>query len=76
MPIDDACWMHITVLMRDAVDDREIAARAMQLKVLVSPLSLAYLGSAPQKGFVLGFGNTQTAQMARAVRLLKKCLGR
>jgi GntR family transcriptional regulator/MocR family aminotransferase len=66
--------MHLTVLMRGTIKDHEVAARALRRKLLVSPLSIAYLGDTPQQGFVLGFGNTQAGQIREGVRLLKECL--
>jgi len=66
--------MHTTIVMRGSLKDQDIAVKAMQRKLLVSPLSLAYLGSASHQGFVLGFGNTQAAQIPEGVRLLKECL--
>jgi GntR family transcriptional regulator / MocR family aminotransferase len=68
--------MHVTVLMRGPLQDQEVAAKAMRRKVLVSPLSLAYAGHAPQQGFVLGFGNADVAQIPGSVLLLKQCLGK
>ena len=68
--------MHLTVLMRARLHDQEVAAKAMRRKVLVSPLSLAYVGHAPQQGFVLGFGNADVAQIPGSVRLLRQCLGK
>jgi GntR family transcriptional regulator/MocR family aminotransferase len=68
--------MHVTVLMRGRLQDHEVAAKAMRRKVLVSPLSSAYVGSAPQQGLVLGFGNTDVAQIPGSVLLLRQCLGK
>ena len=67
--------MHITVLMRGVLRDQEISAKAMQRRLLVSPLSLSY-AAAPRQGFVLGFGNTRADQIADGVRVLRECLGR
>jgi GntR family transcriptional regulator/MocR family aminotransferase len=67
--------MHIAVLMRRPVQDQEVAARALRRKLVVSPLSLAYVGRALQQGFVLGFGNADLAQIPESVRLLRQCLG-
>ncbi|MCU1284012.1 MAG: transcriptional regulator, GntR family [Acidobacteriales bacterium] len=66
--------MHITLLMNGELKDQEISAKAIKHKLLLSALSLSYVGTKPQQGFVLGFGNTQVSQMPAAVRLLKKLL--
>jgi GntR family transcriptional regulator/MocR family aminotransferase len=70
----DAAGMHLTVLLRDQLDDRAIAAEAARRSLYVSPLSAAYLGDAPHSGFVLGFGNTRENQIAGAVRQLAALL--
>jgi GntR family transcriptional regulator / MocR family aminotransferase len=66
--------MHVAVLMRGPLPDQEVAVNAMRRKLVVSPLSLAYAGQASQQGFVLGFGNTDLAQIPEGVRLLRQCL--
>jgi GntR family transcriptional regulator / MocR family aminotransferase len=68
--------MHLTVMLRGRLRDQEVAAKAMRRKLLVSPLSLAYVGHAPQQGFVLGFGNADVAQIPGSVLLLRQCLGK
>jgi GntR family transcriptional regulator/MocR family aminotransferase len=66
--------MHVTLMINSGMNDQAIAAKAIQRKLLLSALSLSYVGSKPQQGFVLGFGNTQTRHIPAAVRSLKKLL--
>jgi GntR family transcriptional regulator/MocR family aminotransferase len=63
--------MHLTILLNTEVRDTELAARAFEKKLWLSPLSLSYVGAAPRQGLVLGYGNTPTSQIPGAVRLLK-----
>jgi GntR family transcriptional regulator / MocR family aminotransferase len=63
--------MHLTVSIGERLRDTEIAAKAVQRKLWLSPLSPSYVGSSPRQGFVLGFGNTSAAEIPAAVRLLR-----
>jgi GntR family transcriptional regulator / MocR family aminotransferase len=63
--------MHLAILLRGLRNDKTIAARAAEKSLWVSALSRLYFNSAPQQGFVLGFGNTKASQIASAVRQLK-----
>ena len=67
-----AAGMHLTVLFDDQLNDREIAAKALRDKLLLSALSLSYFERSPRHGFVLGFGNTPVRQIPGAVSLLKR----
>jgi GntR family transcriptional regulator/MocR family aminotransferase len=62
--------MHLAVLLHGLRNDKKIAAKAAEKSLWVSALSRLYLNGAPQQGFVLGFGNTRTSQIAPAVRQL------
>jgi GntR family transcriptional regulator/MocR family aminotransferase len=66
--------MHLTILTGDRIRDTEIAAKAAERKLWLSALSLSYVGDAPRRGFVLGFGNARASEIPGAVRLLKKLL--
>jgi GntR family transcriptional regulator/MocR family aminotransferase len=81
--LGDACriigaeaGMHLALLVDGDVRDQEIAVRAAEHKLWLSPLSSSYLGKHPQKGFVLGFGSAPVSQIPAAVHLLKNLLGR
>jgi GntR family transcriptional regulator/MocR family aminotransferase len=69
----DAAGMHLAVLLERG-DDRKIAANAEEHGLLLSPLSDLYVAAPVRSGFVLGFGNTKTSQIKRAVRQLKELL--
>jgi GntR family transcriptional regulator/MocR family aminotransferase len=64
--------MHLTLLLGDKLQDQEAAKKAVQQRIHLSALSLSHVGSVVRPGFVLGFGNTPTSQIAHAVRVLKK----
>ena len=66
--------MHLALLVDSDVNDQELAVRAAEQKLWLSPLSASYLGKHPQQGFVLGFGSAPVAQVPAAVGLLKRLL--
>ena len=66
--------LHLTLLLRDGLDDRRISARAAQHGLWMWPLSATYLGEPVRQGLILGFGNTRTAEMAGAVRKLRAAI--
>lgn len=66
--------MHLAITLPKGFRDQEIAARAAREKLWLWPLSPAYLGKTARQGFILGFGGTAAAEMADAVRRLKKVL--
>jgi GntR family transcriptional regulator / MocR family aminotransferase len=68
--------MHLTVLIHAKIRDQEIAAKAAEKKLWLWPLSPTYDDVAPQQGFILGFGNTRSAEIPGAVRVLKELLSR
>jgi GntR family transcriptional regulator/MocR family aminotransferase len=67
-----AAGMHVAMLLGNGVSDRRIAGAAAERKLLVSPLSLSYIGRAARQGLVLGFGNSPSTQIPAAVRLLRE----
>jgi GntR family transcriptional regulator/MocR family aminotransferase len=70
----DAAGMHLAVFLSGVADDRELARRAAEQSLNLSPLSASYIGNAPRQGLVLGFGNTRESQIAPAVRQIKALL--
>src|ERR1700677_429750 len=66
--------MHLTVTLQNGTSDMEIAERAAQQALWLWPLSSSYLGKAARRGFILGFGSTQVAEIPRAVRRLRDLL--
>ena len=73
--VGDAAGLHVAIFLPGCRDDRALAARAAERGVQVSPLSPLYRGRARQ-GLVLGFGNTDDAGIAPAVRALREALTR
>jgi GntR family transcriptional regulator/MocR family aminotransferase len=65
--------LHVALSLPKLRNDRQLAARAAKESLWLSALSASYVGKWPRPGFVLGFGNTRTNQIAGAVRQLK-CL--
>lgn len=72
--VGTAAGLHLTLILGDKVRDRQVAERAAERKLWLSPLSLSYIGPAPRQGLVLGFGNAPVTQIPRAVLLLKEIL--
>ncbi|MGA7524522.1 MAG: PLP-dependent aminotransferase family protein [Acidobacteriaceae bacterium] len=66
--------MHLTVTLPPGFSDVEVATRAAQEKLWLWPLSLCYIGTPLQQGFILGYANTPEDQMAAAVRHLRLVL--
>ncbi|HVH88329.1 MAG TPA: PLP-dependent aminotransferase family protein [Terriglobales bacterium] len=69
-----AAGMHLTLVLDDKFCDRKIAEKAIKRQLWLSALSLSYIGPSPRQGLVLGFGNTASTQIPRAVGLLKEIL--
>jgi len=63
--------MHLVASLPKGYSDREIAERAAKQNLWLWPLSPSYLGTAPQPGFILGFGSTLTREIPKAVRQLR-----
>jgi GntR family transcriptional regulator/MocR family aminotransferase len=71
-----AAGLHLTVLLGAGVDDREVARRAAENGLEVSPLSLFFLGSESRSGLVLGFGAADTRELDEGVQELARILDR
>ncbi len=70
----DAAGMHLTVTLKRALNDREIALQAAKQDLWLWPLSPAYQHLKPRHGFILGFGGVPASQMPKAVRLMREVL--
>jgi len=70
----DEAGMHLALFLPGDVDDQAIAARAAQQSLHLSALSASYIGHAPRRGLVLGFGNTRESQIAPGVRQIEALL--
>jgi GntR family transcriptional regulator/MocR family aminotransferase len=66
--------MQLTLLIDANIQDRDIAGKGAERKFWLWPLSMTYEGSTSRQGFILGYGNTRTADIPNAVRVLKRLL--
>jgi GntR family transcriptional regulator/MocR family aminotransferase len=67
--------MHITLLLEGRVNDKEIASRAAAKGLIISPLSASALSHpARRQGLVLGFGNSPSPVLLKAVHQLRALL--
>jgi len=67
--------LHMTVLLRDGVDDRTVAARLGHRGVATLSLSNSYLGQTRRHGLLLGFGCAEPHRLLDATRVLGEVLG-
>jgi len=65
--------LHLSAVFR-GINDCEIADRAADQKLWLTPLSRLYTGKARQQGFLLGFGSTPVSEIPGAVRKLRELL--
>lgn len=66
--------LHLSMTLPRGFRDHEVAERALQQKLWVAPLSGSYLEQPAQQGLILGFSNTPSEEIPRAVRKLKEIL--
>jgi len=59
--------MHLCMKLPKGFIDYKISAEAARQNLWLWPLSPTYMGKSPQHGFILGFGNTTTAEMPTVV---------
>jgi GntR family transcriptional regulator / MocR family aminotransferase len=62
--------LHVTVLLRNGVDDEDLAVRLGRRGVAMLPLSTSYLGPTRRQGLLLGFGCAPPQQLLEATRVL------
>jgi GntR family transcriptional regulator/MocR family aminotransferase len=71
--LPSAAGLHVCTRFVDtAVDDVEVARRALGAGVTVEPLSVRYHGTPPRPGLLLGFRRVPEEQMATAVGRLAR----
>jgi GntR family transcriptional regulator/MocR family aminotransferase len=70
----DRAGMHLVAMLPRGARDREIAERAAQRGLSVTPLSSCYTGRRAIPGLVLGYGAVRAAEIPEAVRRLKAIL--
>ena len=62
--------LHVTVLLREGVDDQDVAARLGRRGVAMLPLSNSYVGPTRRQGLLLGFGCAPPERLFEATRVL------
>ena len=67
--------MHLTAILPEGSDDREIAARAAEQGLWAMPLSSCHLGAPARPGLVLGYGGTDAHEIRDGARRLRHVLG-
>jgi DNA-binding transcriptional MocR family regulator len=67
--------MLLVARLRRAQDDVALAHRAEREGLRTMPLSRSYAGARARQGFILGYGSARPAELAAAVRKLRRLLG-
>jgi GntR family transcriptional regulator/MocR family aminotransferase len=73
--VGDPAGMWLVALLRRAQDDVALAHRAETAGLRTMPLSRSYAGGRARNGFILGYGGARPAELAAAVRKLRRLLG-
>ncbi|TCW77337.1 DNA-binding protein [Burkholderia sp. SRS-46] len=68
--------MHVVLWLADALDDREVVARAAEAGVAVRAVSPMFAPGTGRPGLVLGFGGFSPAQMEAAAQRLADVIAR
>jgi GntR family transcriptional regulator/MocR family aminotransferase len=67
--------LHVTVLLREGLDDQEVAVRLGRRGVATRALSSSYVGPTRRQGLLLGFGCADPKRLLDATRVLGEELG-
>lgn len=62
--------LHVTVLLRDGLDDQDVAARLGRRGIAAFALSSSYVGPVRRQGLMLGFGCATPQRLLAATRIL------
>jgi GntR family transcriptional regulator/MocR family aminotransferase len=62
--------LHVAVLLREGLDDHDVATRLGRRGVAVLTLSSTYVGPKPKQGLLLGFGCAVPDRLLEATRIL------
>ena len=62
--------LHVTVVLRDGVDDHDVATRLGHRGIATLALSTSYIGNARRQGLLLGFGCAEPQRLLEATRIL------
>jgi GntR family transcriptional regulator / MocR family aminotransferase len=77
IPVDVAgeqAGLHLSLTLPPGLRDRAMSQRAARHGLWLAPLSTCYMEHPAPQGFILGFSNTSTAEIPRAVKKLSKIL--
>jgi GntR family transcriptional regulator / MocR family aminotransferase len=66
--------LHVTVMLRDGIDDRQVVANLRRRGLAALPLSNSYLGTSRRQGLLLGFGCTTPQRLLDSTRVLGELL--
>jgi GntR family transcriptional regulator / MocR family aminotransferase len=66
--------LHVAVLLRDGVDDREVVRRMAGRGLAATALSTCYAGPRARGGLLLGFGGATERRLLEATRVLGEVL--
>jgi GntR family transcriptional regulator/MocR family aminotransferase len=66
--------LHLSVTLPRGFRDHQIAERALQQRLWLAPLSASYQQQPAQQGLILGFSNTSSEEIPRAVKKLRDIL--
>jgi GntR family transcriptional regulator/MocR family aminotransferase len=66
--------LHVTALLREGVDDRDVAARLGRRGLAAIALSNSYLAPTRRQGLLLGFGCATPQRLLHATRILGEVL--
>jgi GntR family transcriptional regulator/MocR family aminotransferase len=66
--------LHLVLGLDDGVDDVAIAREALELGIIVRPLSLYYMNASPRKGLLLGYAPLSKAQIDSGFAVLAEVI--
>jgi GntR family transcriptional regulator / MocR family aminotransferase len=66
--------LHMTVLLHEGLDDRIVAARMADRRLIAAPLSACFVGAPRRSGLLLGFGTCTPERLTEATRTLGEVL--
>ena len=67
--------LHVTVLLREGVDDLDVTTRLGRRGLAAFALSKSYIGPTQRQGLLLGFGCATPHRLLQATRILGEVLG-
>jgi len=62
--------LHVAVLLREGLDDHDVATRLGRRGVAALTLSSSFVGPTPKQGLLLGFGCAEPERLLEATRIL------